>query len=482
MRRLLLVAIVAFGVTPPAWAGGPRMSLGAAEDIVRAPDLVAAKAKMSVLRLTGFDAARVTSIWAPGQVAPSQTELTTLSNVTTAARLAGVRVYLSVYNAGSRTTPLTPEARAQFAQYVASLAGALPDVRDVIVGNEPNLNRFWLPQFNPDGTNAAAPAYLELLTATYDAIKAAAPGVTVYGGVLAARGVDRPGTGRDTHSPVKFIRDLGAAYRASGRQAPVMDGFAFHPYPGSSSRSPELPNSRYTTTLGLADYDRLVSLLGQAFDGTAQAGSSLPILYDEFGIESVVPKGKATSYTGAEPATTRPVDETTQAAYYAAAVRLAFCQPNVTGIFLFHTHDEPAFPSWQSGLYYADGAPKSSITAVRDALQLARGGSISRCAGLALDVTPTAVRFPAQAEARKGPLAVRVRCDLDCAVELRLVRVPAGTTVRTTRGYARAGALTRVELRGRRPPRGRYLLSLSFTHPVNPGVPTIREGPAFSLP
>src|SRR3989337_2000658 len=111
MRRLLLVAIVAFGVTPPAWAGGPRMSLGAAEDIVRAPDLVAAKAKMSVLRLTGFDAARVTSIWAPGQVAPSQTELTTLSNVTTAARLAGVRVYLSVYNARPPAPP-RPAGRA----------------------------------------------------------------------------------------------------------------------------------------------------------------------------------------------------------------------------------------------------------------------------------------------------------------------------------------------------------------------------------
>src|SRR3990172_8229466 len=199
MRRLLLVAIVAFGVTPPAWAGGPRMSLGAAEDIVRAPDLVAAKAKMSVLRLTGFDAARVTSIWAPGQVAPSQTELTTLSNVTTAARLAGVRVYLSVYNAGSRTTPLTPETRAQFAQYVASLAAALPDVRDVIVGNDPNLTRFCLPQFNPR---------------------------------------------RPPPPPGNSTRPPGAASRAGGRQAPVMDGFAFHPSPGSSSRSSELPNSR----------------------------------------------------------------------------------------------------------------------------------------------------------------------------------------------------------------------------------------------
>ena len=35
---------------------------------------------------------------------------------------------------------------------------AAPDVRILIVGNEPNLNRFWLPQFNADGTNASVVA------------------------------------------------------------------------------------------------------------------------------------------------------------------------------------------------------------------------------------------------------------------------------------------------------------------------------------
>ena len=33
----------------------------------------------------------------------------------------------------------------------------------MIVGNEPNLNRYWLPQFNDDGIDAAAPAYETLL-------------------------------------------------------------------------------------------------------------------------------------------------------------------------------------------------------------------------------------------------------------------------------------------------------------------------------
>ena len=125
------------------------MAFGAAEDVVRAPDLVSAKAEMTLFRLAGFSAIRVTSQWLPGQVAPTESELTILRNVSAAAQLSGVKVYLSVYPPGSRSTPLTPEAREEFAAYLTVLAQQLPSIDDVIVGNEPNLNRFWLPQFNP---------------------------------------------------------------------------------------------------------------------------------------------------------------------------------------------------------------------------------------------------------------------------------------------------------------------------------------------
>ena len=71
-----------------------------------------------------------------------------------------------------------------------------------------------------------------------------------------------------------------------------MDGLAFHPYADSSGQSPDTPHPK-STTIGLADYDRLIRTLAAAFDGTAQAGSTLPILYDEFGVESRIPAGKA---------------------------------------------------------------------------------------------------------------------------------------------------------------------------------------------
>src|SRR5207253_11243772 len=139
-----------------------------------------------------------------------------------AAKLDGVTVLTSVLNAGSRTTPLTAGDQADFAAYAASIVKTVPSLRILIVGNEPNLNRYWLPQFNDDGSDAAAPAYESLLATTYDALKAVDPKLQVLGGAVSPRGGDKPGTGRDTHSPTQFIRDLGAAYRASGRTTPIM--------------------------------------------------------------------------------------------------------------------------------------------------------------------------------------------------------------------------------------------------------------------
>jgi hypothetical protein len=484
MWRVLLAgaaAIVACALAPVAHAGGPAITLGVAEDTVKQPDPVVAQVRMRLLRLAGFSAVRITSQWLPGDLAPPNDQLEMLRTVTGAAQLAGVRVYVSVYSPGSKTTPLTPEARSEFSRYAAALVQNVPLIDNVIVGNEPNLNRFWLPQFNPDGSDAAAPAYLTLLAQTYDAIKAADPSVTVWGGALAPRGNDKPNGTRPTHSPTLFIRDLGAAYRASGRTAPVMDGFSFHPYPDNSSQSPDTRHPNITT-IGLADYDKLVRLLGQAFDSTSQLGTALPILYDEFGIESQIPKGKLKLYTGNEPTTTKPVTEATQATFYQRGLQLAFCQPNVVGVLLFHSQDEAARVSWQSGVYYADGTPKSSLRAVRDALQRTRGGSVARCQGLGLDVTPTLVRFPTQVEFTDGLRDVRLRCDLDCIWELRATRSDTSGTAAIRRGYARAGTTVTASLGAAKLGSGTFTLQLTLTHPVNPGLPVQRQSAELRLP
>lgn len=457
------------------------MSLGAAEDVLKAPDLPTAKAKMTLFRLAGFTALRITAQWQGVETAPPAAELTSLRNVAGAAQLSGVRLYLSVYPRGSSVTPVTPEAQTAFAAYLTTLKQQLPGVKDFIIGNEPNINRFWLPQFNPDGTDAAAISYLAVLARAYDAIKAVDPTARVWGGALAPRGIDRPGTGRDTHSPVTFLKDLGSAYRASGRALPIMDGLAFHPYADTSGQSPDTPHPN-STTIGLGDYDRLIRNIGLAFDGTPQSGTTLPIVYDEFGVESDIAEGKEKAYTGTEPATTKPVDEITQGAYYQRALQLAFCQPNVTGIFLFHTQDEPGLENWQSGIYYADGTPKTSLFSVRDALARTRGGSIARCDGIGLDVTATRVRFPTQGELARGSREIRFTCTLDCFWEVRVSNASTnGTRLRLT-GYGRAGLPVVASLKGRKLGTGAVRFSITLTHPLNPGVPQTRQSVPLSLP
>ena len=281
-----------------------------------------------------------------------------------------------VYQPGSATTPLTAEARSQFAAYTAALVTRV-HVRDLIVGNEPNLNRFWLPQFGPGGGNVSGAAYLRLLAATYDAVKAAREDVRVWGGATAPRGSDRPGAGRETTSPTTFIRALGAAYRASGRDQPVMDGFVHHPYPESSAVPIDLPHPR-VRTVGLADYDKLVRLLSEAFDGTAQKGGDLPILYGEIGAETTIPAHKRALYNDHEIA--RTISEQAQAAAYRRTLELAACQPTVDGVLFFHLRDEPSLTGWQSGVRYADGAPKQSVAPVRAAVRKAAGGELgARC-------------------------------------------------------------------------------------------------------
>ena len=146
-----------------------------------------------------------------------------------------------------------------------------------------------------------------------------------------------------------------------------MDGFAFHPYGESSSTPPDFAHPR-STSIGLADYDKLVALLGAAFDGTAQVGSRIPIVYDEYGIDSLVPARKSSLYHGIEPATTHPVPEAVQAERYSQAMLMAACQPTVRGFLIFHVTDEPDYNRWQSGLYYPDGAPKTSRAAVKQTI------------------------------------------------------------------------------------------------------------------
>jgi len=238
-----------------------------------------------------------------------------------------------------------------------------------------------------------------------------------------------------------------------------MDAFAFHPYEDNSSQPPATTLHPNSTTVSIGDYGKLVALLGQAFDGTAQPGSQVPLYFDEFGVQSQIPPAKASLYTGTEPDLTRPVDEATQALYYRQAVQLAFCEPTVKALFLFHSVDEVDLHAWQSGLYYPDGTPKTSVPGVRLAVAQARRGVVARCPGLALTPRATVVQ--------KGTQLV-LSCDIDCSYVAQLWRLP-GHRLATVRGRAVGGKPKTLPLRAPTTA-GRYRLRLSANAPVNPGT------------
>jgi hypothetical protein len=373
-----LVAAVAAAVAAGSPARPRPLLVGAAEDAAKGGGPDTANAKMALAGQAGFDTIRITSIWRPGERTVAGDELDTLRAVADAATGNGIRLIVSVYPYGSATTPRYATTRAQFASYAASIPRLVPSIRYVIVGNEPNLNRFWMPQFTKRGLDAAASSYLGLLAQSYDAIKAAAPGTTVIGGSLAPRGSDDPHVLRQTHSPTRFILDLGRAYRLSGRKRPVMDWFAMHPYPEHASVPPTLTHPR-SGAIGLADYGKLVRLLGRAFDGTHQRGSTLPIVYDEFGVQTEQPDDKRLLYADqGQPSADDAVDEATQGRFYRRALELAACQPNVVGLLFFHVSDEADLDRWQSGVYYADDTPKSDFRSVRSAALAARAGTLDK--------------------------------------------------------------------------------------------------------
>lgn len=444
MRRVLLAGLVALAAVSAAQARTP-LRIGAV-----VPELLDASqqdATVALMREASLgDVARVTVTWQRGQTQPDPGIVGDLGTGAAKAAAAGIDVYLDVYPNGSSQTPLTASDQTEFADWTAALVRAVPLIRHVIVGNEPNLNLFWMPQFGPGGDDAAAAAYERLLARTYDAVKAVAPQVEVVGGALAHLGANTPGTARPTHSPAQFILDLGAAYRASGRTRPIMDAFSYHPYMEHSSLPPTFRHLR-GRTLTIADYGKLVSLLGRAFDGTAQKGTRLPVVYDEFGVETRPPAGMAALYSGTEATTTHPVDEATQARYYAEGMHLAACEPTVEAFMVFELTDSPLLPGWQSGVYYADGrTPKSSEPAVAAAARRWRTSSPTGCAKLL----------------QPQPLVDWTRrtllCDVDCAYTETFRRLGSKRPAAVVRARTRAAVPTRLPRPRVRP--GRYRVTL----------------------
>ena len=449
------------------------MFVGAASDDARSLTPVISKSRLDLTARAGFGAVRMSVIWSPGEEQVGGDDLVALRNATQDAELDGVRLILSVYARSWKTAPRTSLERGEFAQYAASIARAFPTITDFVVGNEPNLNLFWMPQFGAGGVDLAARSYELLLAKTYDALKSVSPDIDVIGGALAPHGQDKADSLRQTHSPTTFIRDLGAAYRGTGRRQPIMDAFAIHPYLIPSLLPPSFAHPR-TTTIGIADYPKLVKLLTHAFQGT------LPIVYDEFGYQTQIPQPKRWIYNHlSAPAARDAISEARQTIYYQQAFALAACQPTVAGVLIFHVADERDARAWQSGVYYGNFTAKSSLPAVRRAALAAQAGTLADCAKDKTTTDVDGVVFHEPSPTDPSTLAVDFSCALPCSYQLRVIDATSSDVVAATEGKAVGEATATLATGGLTS--GTYQYVLRIFKSGKPGTAEMRFSRPFAF-
>jgi len=312
-----------------------------------------------------------------------------LDRVIPNALAAGLRVVLAVYPYPPKEIEAGLGSPSLFGSYVGALASIYPQVKQFVIGNEPNQPAFWRPQFDASGANTSAASFGPYLAAAYDALKSIDRKISVVGVGLSPRGNDRPEARNNVStSPVRFLRSLGAWYRKSGRTLPLMDGFSFHPYPNQATdpldRGYAWPNA------GFANLDRIKQAFWDAFNGTAQPTTldGLKLHLDEVGWQ--VDTAGHVGYHGAENVVV--TDEFTQAAIYAELIGRAACDPDVAEVSFFGFRDDGLRSGFQAALQRADGTARPSAEAVRAAIAETSGG----CTGAASQWAPDADVVDAQ--------------------------------------------------------------------------------------
>ena len=390
-RRLQVAASVAalFAlvlVHGPSAAAAPGLLIGVTDDAF----LWNTDRAVAVANDLGLGAFRVSVPWAPGETAPAPDVAAVLDRAVSEA--AGLRVVVTVYGKAANA-PGDDGSREAYCGYVRNLLARYPQVRDVVIWNEPNLGFYWQPQYDAAGNSVAPAAYERLLAQCWDVLHTFRPDVNVIM-TTSPSGNDSPQAATNvSHSPGAFIRAMGAAYRKSGRALPIFDTVGHNPY-GISSAEPPWQQHLTPSHVGEGDLDRLVQALRDAFGSTAQAvpgscvdaGSKcVAIWYLEAGYQTTPDAAHRVVYTGREN-DARPVTDSgsppTQSTQLTDGILLAYCQPYVTAFFNFLLWDERDLARWQSGVLWADDTPKSSYAALAHVIAQTRAGQVD-CAAFA---------------------------------------------------------------------------------------------------
>jgi hypothetical protein len=380
VRLTLSCVVVALALAPTAQAD---LRIGAADDHPKGSPEVA-KRFYDEMKEVGLTENRITVVWdsAKPMTIPDGEGL---GQVVELAVERGVHVTLAIYPGRARSLTGSPKTAGEFVAFVQLVARTFPQVKDFIVGNEPNKSRFWQPQFNANRTRAACAAYEPVLAGAYDALKAVDKTITVIGVGLAPRGGDNAlAPGNLSISPVRCIRDIGRAYRASRRTRPIMDELSLHPHPNSSTD--KLGTGYAWPNAGIPNLARIKQAVWDGFYGTAQPTfqevgmpggplRTLKLRLNEVGWQVAIPAASRKAYYGKESVVT--TDEGNQAAIYGNLIPLMACDPAVKSLLFFNLVDEADLDRWQSGLLRADWTKRPSYAIVKGSIAAGQ----TRCAG-----------------------------------------------------------------------------------------------------
>jgi hypothetical protein len=359
-----------------AGSAGAGLRVGVAEDTTGFED--GGAAIYSQMQANGMTAVRATVLWDETQPTEIRGE-DALARSVEAAVANGLEVSMAISPVRATAVTGTYDGTELFAQYCLLVAQAFPQVKNLIIGNEPNQPRFWRPQFDSQGKFVSGAAYERLLARTYDVLKGYDASIRVIGIGLSPRGGDDPN--KPDHidtSPVHFIHDMGVAYRASARSGPLMDEVGFHPYPNPNKTDDPPAKGYQWPNAGLTQLSRLQQAFWDAFHDTGQP------TFEETGVEwnhllepvkwaldetaYQVSTVGLPGYTGAD-RSTRLVSEATQAKYYAQIVNMYACDSRVASILFFKWVDETRLEGYQSGFQSLDGTLRPVASAVQGAIE-----------------------------------------------------------------------------------------------------------------
>jgi hypothetical protein len=412
------------------------------------------------------------------------TDKAALARAIPPAIASGHRVLLAIAPADGHNTAFSAaNAPANLASFVVQLAQAFPQVQDFIVGNEPNLQRFNNPSWSGT-TPIGADNYERALAAAYDALHGFNANLDVIGLASSPRGGEPDATSNVAIPPVRFVAELGVAYKASARSAPIADNLAFHPYP-NPNQTDDPPTKGYQwPNAGLPNLDRMQQAWWDAFNGTGQpvfaedatavkAPGFVKWILDETAYQV---KTILAGYTGAEPNQT--VEESTQATYYAQIVKMYACDPSrVAALLFFHWTDETDRARYQSGFARIDGSIREAAQAVKDAIAATctsptKWKHLTGVSGAsAIFKSTSAFLFTATAQEDVNYVAGVYKSGKSS----KALGPPVATAVGTLKAYYTAGVKLPGKLKA-----GSYVYAIKFTALLNPARSVTLVGTPFT--